>query len=182
MRRANETLLGCALGAMVMTGCGAGDPSDTVGLEIQMLAVNGIVDGAELPPQHYTVTHGQRSGELGSFVFDGPESSLQVSACPLGSGQNEDPYSGLSGEPSTDPSIEPTFDPIEGPRGERPPVGSGSCGARGISLCSGRSCATFVSEDVELTLREEGEWRRMIASGVSDDDAVQIELVYRERR
>lgn len=182
MKRANETLWGCALGAMVMVGCGAGDPGDTVGLDIQMLAVNGIVDGAELPPQHYTVTHGQRSGELGSFVFDGPESSLQVSACPLGSGQNEDPYSGLSGDPSTDPSVDRGLEPIEGPRGERPSAGISSCGDRSIALCAGRRCATFLADDVELTLREEGEWRRMIVDGVNDDDAVQIELVYRERR
>ncbi|MBN8609442.1 MAG: hypothetical protein J0L92_02570 [Deltaproteobacteria bacterium] len=181
MRRTMKTLAGCALGAMWMTGCGA-DPSQSVGLEIQGLAVNGVVDGTELPPQHYTITHAERSGDLGSFLFDGPESSLQVSACPLGTGQNVDPYSGLSGEPSTEPSVDPRPDPTEGPRGERPFTETVSCGDRSISLCSGQQCATFVSDDVELTLREEGEWRRMVVDGVSGDDAVQIELVYRERR
>lgn len=185
-----ETMFGVwvSLGAVAVAGtvlaaCGQGSEG-SVSLDVQMLSVSGVLEGNELSGTTYSVTQGERLGDHGTFFFDGRETSIQVSACPLDETQ-VDPYAGLGtppdtsvpGEPiPTDPSI-----PVETRPGDSGRI-PGGCVDRSIFVCDGPRCASFGTDEVDLEIHEEGQWRRLILDGENAVGTVQVELLYRERR
>jgi hypothetical protein len=58
----------------------------------------------------------------------------------------------------------------------------GGCVDRSIFVCHGPSCASFGTDEVQLEIHEEGQWRRLVLDGDNAVGTVQIELLYRERR
>ena len=141
------------------------------------------LDGQPLEAGSYTVMQGERLGDHGAFFVEGPGTSLQVSACPIGE-LDVDPYAALPGEePGT---IEPV-PPPEGETGEEPApipqrLGRSGCDERTVVLCDLRTCASFDTEDVDLEIVEEGAGRRLALDGANDLGAIRVELLYRERR
>lgn len=168
---------------LALAGCGSDGPGDAVALEVQMLSVAGVLDGEPIEAGSYTVMQGERLGDHGAFFVEGPGTSLQVSACPIGE-LDVDPYAALPGEePGT---IEPV-PPPEGETGQEPaPVpqrlGRAGCDERTVVLCDLRTCASFDTDDVDLEIVEEGAWRRLALDGANDLGAIRVELLYRERR
>ena len=178
-------VIGSAALASLLSACGQGSEGG-VSLEVQMLSVSGVLEGNELSETTYSVAQGERLGEHGTFLFDGRDTTIQVSACPLDETQ-VDPYGGLGEPPGTSIPGEPT--PTD-PRGEIPvetrPDGTsgrvGGCVDRSIFVCNGPSCASFGTDEVALEIHEEGQWRRLVLDGDNAVGTVQIELLYRERR
>lgn len=179
--------LGSAAVAATMLGaCGQGGEGQ-VSLEVQMLSVSGVLEGNELSETTYSVAQGERLGDHGTFFFDGRETTIQVSACPLDEAQ-VDPYGGLGAPPGTSLPGDPTpRDPGgEIPVEARPEDGSGrgtgGCLDRSIFVCEGARCASFGTDEVALEIHEEGQWRRLVLDGDNAVGSVQVELLYRERR
>lgn len=167
-----------AVGAVSMTGalglsaCGQGGDG-TVSLDVQMLSVSGSIEGNDLAMETYSVSQGERLGDHGTFLFDGPGTSVQVSACPLDN-TNIDPYGATGGPPVTsmpDPSGEPVR--------PTPPLG---CTDRSIFVCAGNTCGSFSTDEVELELVDQGQWRHLVMHGESALGSVDVELQYREQR
>lgn len=191
MKRARMFGVGVSVGAAVLAGsvlgaCGQGGDG-SVSLEVQMLSVSGVLEGNELSATTYSVAQGERLGDHGAFFFDGRETTIQVSACPLDE-TVVDPYGGLGVPPDTSVPGEPI--PTD-PGGEIPvetrPDGSpgrvsGRCMDRSIFICDGARCASFSTEEVGLEIHEEGQWRRLVLDGENAVGTVQVELLYRERR
>lgn len=164
---------GLALVGLLAAGCGRA-PGEAVGLEVQSLSVGGVLEGQDLGDQTFTVAHAERLGDHGAFFLEGRRGTLQVSACPLGD-THVNPYEGegTSGDPG-----------IGGPAGEIPERGglTRGCDERTIFLCQDGVCGSLSGEQVELTIHDEGDWRRLTLDGADAASAVSVELVYRERR
>ncbi len=168
---------------LAIAGCGTEGLDGPVALEVQMLSVAGVLDGTSIEASEYTVMQGERLGDHGTFFVEGPGTSLQVSACPIGE-LDVDPYAALPGEeagpiepaPPPDSEVRDPSDAIPQRRG-----GLG-CDERAVFLCDQRTCASFDTDDVELEIVEEGGWRRLALDGANATGAVRVELLYRERR
>ena len=163
-----------------MATAGAGVAS---GVTADASVRRGVRDGETT----YSVAQGERLGDHGTFFFDGRETTIQVSACPLDEAQ-VDPYGGLGAPPGTSLPGEPTPGdpggeiPVEARPEDGSGRGTGGCIDRSIFICEGARCASFRTEEVALEIHEEGQWRRLVLDGDNAVGSVQVELLYRERR
>jgi hypothetical protein len=167
------------LAAMVIVlGCGReGGPAQ---LDVEMLSVSGAVGGTTLDGVTSGTASGEREGEQGTFFVEGPDLTMQLSACPLGN-LDTDPY-GLGGG-GTRPGSGPI--PVPEDAGLGMEVQSGTvtgvdCFGRGLTVCAAGGCGQFTSDEVELSIVEENGWRRVTADASGGGGALRVELRYRE--
>lgn len=171
------------IAAMLITaGCGtSGEPSR---LEVEMLSVSGSVGSTSLDDATTNVVTGERAGDVGTFFADGPDLSLQLSACPLGSLETN-PYGGSVGDPSGGPAPVPV-EVDAGVDVGRAIDGQGlpslDCPGRGLFVCRASSCISFAPEDLDLQIVEENGWRHLIADADGSGGTVTVDLRYREQR
>lgn len=163
--------------AAMLIAAGCGGEQGPAQLEVEMLSIDGLVDGATVSGAETATTTGERVGDQGTFFVEGNGLSAQLSACPLGDLDNTDPY-GIGGGGRVDgPVPVPADAGVEDPTGL---IGGVECAGRGLTICSGRSCGSFSDQELDLQIVEENGWRQLTASADGARGTVQISLRYRE--
>lgn len=144
-------------------------------LEVVSVSMEGTLDGRAVSESSYMDARGSRVGDDGFFHIEHRSGTIDVSACPLGSGGAAiDPYGGGGGGGRGEP--------IPGIMGGNGEVGAVDCFSRGLTVCDpGGTCATFDASQITLEVRDLGPRRAIDLEAHGDRGDLRVELRYFER-